>query len=114
MSETIFDKIISKQIPVQIVYEDDEIVAFRDINPQAPVHVLVIPKRKAANLAEFSRFGADIVGAFFSKVVDIARQLGLEGGGYRVVLNHGKQGGQTVEYFHAHILGGRSLQWPPG
>lgn len=114
MSETIFDKILAKQIPANVVYEDERVLAFRDVNPQAPVHVLVIPKVKVARLQEMKDRDAAQVGAFLQGVAKVASELGLEKNGYRVVINNGRDGQQTVEYLHAHILGGRALHWPPG
>lgn len=111
---TIFDKILAKEIPAHVVYEDDQVLAFRDIQPQAPVHVLVIPKSKVARFAELPEQNDAAVGVFFSRVAKVARELGLEKNGYRVVINNGRDGQQTVEYLHAHILGGRALTWPPG
>ena len=111
---TLFDKILAGEIPAQVVYEDDKVMAFRDINPQAPVHVLVIPKMKVARFQELPERDDAEVGVFFSRVAKVARELGLEKGGYRVVVNNGRDGQQTVEYLHAHILGGRGLTWPPG
>jgi histidine triad (HIT) family protein len=114
MSETIFEKILKKQIPANVVYEDETVLAFRDINPQAPVHVLVIPQKKSVYFSDFAALSSDEVGAFFQKVAHVARSLGLTKAGYRVVINQGNDGGQSVEYLHAHILGGRQMQWPPG
>ena len=114
VSSTIFDKILAKAIPASVVYEDDSVLAFRDVNPQAPVHVLVIPKTKVARFEELKGRPASEVGEFFSRVAKVAGELGLEKGGYRVVINNGRDGQQTVEYLHAHILGGRGLTWPPG
>jgi histidine triad (HIT) family protein len=114
MSETIFEKILKKQIPAQIVYEDDAVLAFRDINPQAPVHVLVIPKSKSVYFSDLAEKPSNEVGIFFQKVAHVAKELGLPAKGYRVVLNQGSDGGQTVDYLHAHILGGRAMHWPPG
>jgi histidine triad (HIT) family protein len=109
MSDTIFDKILAGQIPAQIVYEDQDILAFKDISPQAKIHVLVIPKKKARNLSELQSWRADEVGTFFQKVAAVADKLGLANSGYRTVLNTGREGGQSVDYVHAHILGGESL-----
>ncbi len=114
MNETIFDKILAKQIPADIVYEDDWALAFRDITPQAPVHVLVIPKSKVARFADLGELDSDTVGQFFKSVGKAAEKLRLDGNGYRVVINNGKDAQQTVEYLHAHILGGRGMSWPPG
>lgn len=109
MSETIFEKILRREIPAKIVYEDDEVLAFHDIAPQAKIHVLVIPKKNARNLGELRGWDVKQVGAFFQKVAAVAHQLGLENNGYRTVLNTGPDGGQTVDYIHAHILGGERL-----
>ncbi len=114
MSETIFDKIIAKEIPAKIVYEDDWVLAFHDVNPQAPVHVLVIPKKKVRGFAEFTSQDAVDVGNYMLRIAKVAKQLGLDADGYRVVFNNGRNGQQTVDYIHAHILGGRQLSWPPG
>ncbi len=114
MAATIFDKIISKEIPAKIVYEDDLVLAFHDINPQAPVHVLVIPKKKVDRFADLKNHRPEDVGSFFVRVAQVAQQLGLDGPGYRVVVNNGRDGAQSVEHLHAHILGGRGLGWPPG
>lgn len=114
MEETIFDKILKKEIPADVVYEDDKILAFRDINPQAPVHVLVIPKKKVASFNDLKDRSADEAGTFLNGVSKVAVQLGLAEDGYRIVMNCGSNGQQTVEYLHAHILGERQMKWPPG
>ena len=114
MADTIFDKILRKEIPSTAVYEDDEVYAFRDVNPQAPTHVLVIPKKKVERFAHLRDKPAPEVGAFFVAVARVASELKLDGPGYRIVINNGRDGQQSVEYFHAHILGGRALTWPPG
>jgi len=111
---TLFDRILKKEIPAQIIHEDEHVLAFRDINPQAPVHVLVIPKKKIGRFADLKSRDAAEVGVFFQHVALVAERLGLEPNGYRVVINNGRDGQQTVEYIHAHILGGRGLTWPPG
>ncbi len=113
-SETIFDKVLRREIPAHIVYEDDFILAFRDIHPQAPVHVLVIPKKKVARFSDLEGSSVQDVGEFFKGVSRVAKELHLDGPGYRIVVNNGRDGQQTVEYLHAHILGGRGLTWPPG
>lgn len=110
---TIFTKIIDKQIPADIVYEDDLCLAFRDINPQAPTHVLVIPKREIKSIDALTADDASLVGHLFVVVRRIASDLGLSDG-YRTVINCGRNGGQTVDHLHIHVLGGRSLSWPPG
>jgi histidine triad (HIT) family protein len=109
MADTIFDKILTKQIPAHIVFEDEDILAFKDISPQARVHVLVIPKKKARNLSELRQWNPEEVGVFFQKVALVAEHLGIKQTGYRTVLNTGDQGGQSVDYIHAHILGGEAL-----
>jgi histidine triad (HIT) family protein len=111
---TIFDRILAKEIPANIVYEDDIVCAFRDINPQAPVHVLVIPKRRIARFTDLQGEDAGFVGQYMQRVAQVATALGLDGSGYRIVFNNGRDGGQEVEYIHAHILGNRRLAWPPG
>lgn len=114
MAETIFDKIIRKEIPADIVYEDEQTLAFKDINPQAPTHVLVIPKKQIATIADINEADAPLIGRLFTTAAQIADRLGLAEDGYRLVVNHGEHGGQTVHHLHIHILGGRAMTWPPG
>lgn len=111
---TIFDKIISGEIPSEKIYEDDVVLAFKDVNPQAPTHVLVIPKKKIAGFADVHQQTEADMGAYMVRISRIASELGLDEDGYRVVFNQGNDGGQTVDYIHAHIIGGRALNWPPG
>jgi histidine triad (HIT) family protein len=106
---TIFSKIIRKEIPAKIVYEDDQCLAFHDISPQAPVHILVIPKKEIVSLAHASKDDQSLLGYLLVKVSQIAKEQGLENG-YRVVMNIGKDGGQTVDHLHLHILGKRSMK----
>jgi histidine triad (HIT) family protein len=113
MTETLFDKIIRREIPADIVYEDDLCLAFRDIAPQAPVHILLIPKIQIPTLAEAKPEHQALLGHLLLTAATIAREQGLTQG-YRIVNNCGVDGGQTVYHLHFHILGGRSLQWPPG
>ena len=114
MSEdTIFGKIIRKEIPADIVYEDDLCLAFRDINPQAPTHILVIPKQTIPKLSDAVNQDKELLGHMLLTVKSIAEQEGLSNG-YRVVINTDQDGGQTVFHLHMHLLGGRSLSWPPG
>jgi histidine triad (HIT) family protein len=108
MAATIFTKIIDRTVPARIVYEDDTCLAFHDISPQAPVHVLVIPKKPLESLGN-----ASMLGHLLATTSQIARDLGLAEG-YRVVINTGRDGGQSVDHLHLHLLGGRSLSWPPG
>ena len=112
-SETLFSKIIRREIPADIVYEDDLVLAFRDIQPQAPVHILVIPKQPISKLADAQPEDQDLLGHLLLSVKKVADQAGLDKG-YRVVINSGEDGGQTVYHLHLHILGGRAMQWPPG
>ena len=113
MSETIFSKIIRKEIPADIVYEDDLTIAFTDIAPQAPVHILVIPKKPIPQLAAAESEDHALMGHLLLTAKRVAQQLGLDNG-YRLVINNGVDGGQTVDHLHLHILGGRPLKWPPG
>jgi histidine triad (HIT) family protein len=110
---TIFKKIIDKEIPAQIVYEDDRCLAFRDVAPQAPTHVLVIPKKEIASLDSIDDADAELLAHIWLVIRDLARELNL-GSGYRVVVNCGRDGGQSVDHLHFHLLGGRQLSWPPG
>lgn len=112
-AKTIFKRIIDKEIPAQVVYEDDKCLAFRDVNPQAPVHVLVIPKQEIPSLAQAADSDSALLGHLLSAVRIVAKQLDLVQG-YRVVINSGTDGGQTVGHLHLHVLGGRRLEWPPG
>jgi histidine triad (HIT) family protein len=114
MTETLFDKILQKKVPADIVFENEYVLAFKDINPQAPVHVLVIPKKKIKSFAELTKADTHLSGIFFQHVAIVAEKLDLVNSGYRIIINHGKHGQQTVEYIHAHILGNRQLNWPPG
>lgn len=113
MSDTIFGKIIRKEIPADIVYEDDLVLAFKDIVPQAPVHILVIPKKPLPQLSAAESEDHALMGHLLLTAKRVAQQAGLENG-YRLVINNGADGGQTVYHLHLHILGGRQMQWPPG
>ena len=113
MSDTIFSKIIRKEIPADIIYEDDLALAFRDVHPQAPVHILIIPKRAIVSLDAATDTDAALLGHLLLTVKRVAAQEGLEKG-YRVVINTGEDGGQTVFHLHLHLLGRRSMTWPPG
>ncbi|MBP0020225.1 MAG: histidine triad nucleotide-binding protein [Cyanobacteria bacterium SBLK] len=113
MSETIFSKIIRREIPADIVYEDDLCLAFKDISPQAPTHILVIPKKPIPRLSDATSNDHVLMGHLLLKVRQVAEEAGLSNG-YRVVINNGVDGGQTVDHLHLHILGDRQMQWPPG
>jgi histidine triad (HIT) family protein len=110
---TIFQKIIERQIPADIVYEDDRSLAFRDIHPQAPTHILIIPKRVIRSLADAADEDASLLGHLLLVARKVARDEGLANG-FRTVINSGADGGQTVDHLHVHLLGGRLLGWPPG
>ena len=112
--DCLFCKIAKGEIPSSKVYEDDKIYAFRDIEPQAPVHVLIIPKEHIASANELNEENSAIVAHIFATAAKIAASEGVADGGYRIVNNCGEDGGQTVKHLHFHLLGGRSLQWPPG
>jgi histidine triad (HIT) family protein len=114
MSDCLFCKIAEKKIPARIVHEDDTCVAFDDINPQAPTHVLVIPKKHAASIAEMHEADANLLGHLLLTGNKVAKLKGIAEGGYRFVINTGKFGGQTVFHLHLHVLGGRAMHWPPG
>jgi len=111
--KTIFQRIIDKEISAKIVYEDDQCLAFHDVAPQAPTHVLVIPKKPIVSIATVSDEDAPLIAHLWLVVRDIAKQLKLDRG-YRVVVNCGRDGGQSVDHLHLHLLGGRELAWPPG
>lgn len=113
MSDTIFGKIIRREIPANIVYEDDLVLAFKDITPQAPTHILVIPKKPIPRLSESTEEDLSLLGHLLVTVKKVAEQAGLKNG-YRVVLNDGADGGQTVDHLHFHLLGDRHMKWPPG
>lgn len=113
MADCIFCMIANKDIPSDVVYEDDKIMVFRDLEPQAPVHVLMIPKKHILSLDEVNEEDAELLGHLMCKVKDIAEKLGLENG-YRLVNNCGQDGLQTVKHLHFHLLGKRKMTWPPG
>ncbi len=111
--KTIFKRIIDGEIPAEIIHEDEDCLAFKDVNPQAPVHVLIIPKKEIPSLAQLEESDAALMGHMLLVIRDLARDLGLENG-YRLVANTGPDGGQTVGHLHFHLLGQRPLSWPPG
>jgi histidine triad (HIT) family protein len=113
MSKTIFKRIIDGEIPAKIIYQDEHCLAFHDVAPQAPTHVLVIPKREIASWNALGPGDADLVGHIALVIQRLAAELGL-GQGYRIVANCGPNGGQTVDHLHFHLLGGRQMTWPPG
>ncbi len=111
---TIFAKILSGEIPADVVYEDDDVLAFRDIQPQAPVHILVIPKKPIVSVAHAEPEDERLMGRLLLAAAQVAREAGLEKDGYRLVTNIGANGGQSVYHLHIHVMGGRALSWPPG
>ena len=114
MPECLFCKIVLREVPASIVYEDQRVMAFNDINPQAPTHVLVIPKRHIASLNDLSVEDDQILGELTRRAAAIARERGIAEGGFRAVFNTNRDAGQTVFHIHLHLLGGRNLTWPPG
>lgn len=114
MDDCIFCKIVSGDIPAEIVYQNDHVVAFRDLDPQAPTHILVIPRTHIATLDDLEGKDAETVGQMVLAAAEIARQEGFSKDGYRTVLNCNNDGGQTVFHIHLHLLGGRRMNWPPG
>ncbi len=114
MSETIFTKIINKQIPAKIIFEDNDVLAFHDISPQAPTHLLIIPKKPIPTLNDVTENDQMLLGKLLLTASMLAKKLGLSENGYRVVMNCNQDGGQAVYHIHLHLLGGRKLNWPPG
>jgi len=114
MSDCLFCKIVNRELPAKIVYEDERVLAFEDIKPEAPTHVLVIPKRHIASLNELTPEHDAIVGELARRAAAIAKERGISAGGFRVVFNTNRDAGQTVFHIHLHLIGGRSLAWPPG
>jgi histidine triad (HIT) family protein len=113
-NDCLFCRIASGEIPADIVDSDDQVVAFRDIHPQAPTHVLIIPRRHLSSLTELEPTDSEVIGSLFLKAREIAEREGIAEGGYRTVINAGADGGQTVFHVHLHLLGGRAMGWPPG
>ena len=114
MSEDLFEKIVDREIPADIVWENDELLAFRDIEPQAPVHILIIPKHKIRTLNDLSEDDAGLVGRMVLAAAEIAKSEGIADDGYRLNFNCNEAGGQSVWHIHLHLLGGRKMKWPPG
>jgi histidine triad (HIT) family protein len=114
MSQTLFEKIIAREVPGTVVYEDDLVVAFEDVRPQAPVHVLIVPRKPIPRIAEAKPEDQLVIGHLLLKAAEVASKLGLTQSGYRLVFNNGPDAGEAVPHLHCHILGGRRLGWPPG
>lgn len=111
---TIFEKIVAREIPARIVFEDDDVLAFHDVNPQAPLHVLIVPKRVIPRLDKVRASDQPLLGKLILTATQIARELGVSTSGYRVVINSGPDAGESVPHLHVHLLGKRLLGWPPG
>ncbi len=111
---TLFEKIIAREIPADIVYETDEVIGFRDITPKAPTHILIVPKKAIATINDLSEQDAHLIGKITLAAIEIAKQEKIEENGYRLVFNCNKDGGQSVFHIHCHLLGGRQMEWPPG
>ena len=114
MSKTLFEKVIAREIPAIIVYEDELVLALKDIKPQAPTHILIVPKKPIPRIAEATPEDHKILGHLLLKAAEVARNSGLEKTGYRLVFNNGSDAGEAVPHLHCHIIGGRKLSWPPG
>jgi len=114
MADNIFAKIIRKEIPAKIVFEDDHALAFRDTGPKAPVHILIVPKKDIARVSEAKAEDEPVLGHLLTVAAQVARQEGIDDTGYRLVINKGRDAGESVPHLHVHLLGGRPLQWPPG
>ena len=114
MARTLFEKIVAREIPASIVYEDDLVIAFKDVNPKAPTHALIVPKKPIPRIAEAKAEDEQVLGHLLVKAAEVAKQLGVEESGYRLVINNGPHAGESVPHLHCHIFGGRHLGWPPG
>ena len=114
MSKTVFERIIAREVPAKIVYEDDQVLAFRDLNPQAPVHVLIIPKKHISTVLEINPEDNALIGHLFKVASKIAKEKGIAESGFRLLMNTNADAGQTVFHIHLHLLGGRHMHWPPG
>ena len=111
---TLFEKIAAGEIPAKIIQQDEDLIVFHDINPQAPIHVLVVPKKPIPRLTGATKEDGKLLGDLLLKAQEIAKSLGIAESGFRVVINNGRNGGETVPHLHVHLLGGRRLAWPPG
>ena len=114
MEKTIFQKIADHEIPANLVYEDDQVVAFRDLHPAAPIHILIVPRKPIPRIGAAAEADGALLGHLLLKAAEVARLAGLNQDGYRLVINNGPNGGESVPHLHCHILGGRPMTWPPG
>jgi histidine triad (HIT) family protein len=111
---TLFEKIVTREVPARIIFEDKDVLAFHDIRPQAPIHVLIIPKKHVSRIAQVESDDAALLGKLLLTARDLAQKLGISQTGFRLVINNGPNGGETVPHLHVHLLGGRPMAWPPG
>ena len=111
---TVFEKIVAREIPARIIFEDKDVLAFHDVRPQAPIHVLIIPKKHVSRIAQVESDDAALLGKLLLTARDLAQKLGIGQTGFRLVINNGPNGGETVPHLHVHLLGGRPMAWPPG
>jgi len=114
MSKTIFARIIDGEIPAKLIHDDEKCIAFHDVNPQAPVHVLIVPRKPLVNIDASTEADSALLGHLLHVAAGLARELNVAESGYRIVINNGKDGGQSVDHLHVHLLAGRTLTWPPG
>jgi len=114
MSKTLFEKIIDREIPAKIVYEDDKVIAFHDVKPNAPAHMLIVPKKPIPRIAEAAPEDHQVLGHLLIKAAQVAKEAGLAKSGFRLVINNGPDAGESVPHLHCHVMGGRSMAWPPG
>ena len=111
---TVFEKIVAREIPARIIFEDKDVLAFHDVRPQAPIHVLIIPKKHVSRIAQAESDDAALLGKLLLTARDLAQELGITQTGFRLVINNGPNAGETVPHLHVHLLGGRPMAWPPG
>jgi histidine triad (HIT) family protein len=114
VAENIFAKIIRREIPAKIVFEDNQVLAFRDVEPKAPIHILIVPKKDISRVSEATAEDEPLLGHLLTVAAEIARKEGIDGTGYRLVINKGAHAGESVPHLHLHLLGGRPMDWPPG
>ena len=114
MADTLFTRIVKREIPAAILFEDDRAIAIRDINPKAPKHILIIPKKVISRIGETTSGDEALLGHLLTVAAEVARKEGVDKSGYRLVINHGKDAGESVPHLHVHLLGGRQMAWPPG
>ena len=114
MDKTLFEKIIDREIPAEIVFEDDYVIAFNDIDPKAPIHILIVPKKVIRSINDISENDKDLIGKMFLVARNLAKEKGIDKSGFRTIFNTNDDGGQTVYHLHLHLIGGRQMNWPPG